>query len=181
MHRFVSNKFLSQYKATIGADFSSKEVIVDGKAIALQVWDTAGQERYQSLGVAFYKGTECCFLVYDVTNPKSFTSLDNWKSEFLRQAAPNNPDTFPFIVLGNKADRLADKKVNDEKVKVWCNETKMPFFLTSAKDQINVIEAFNLSAELSIKNQPEATQNATLSKKRGQKLTKKAKKEDQCC
>ena len=28
-----------------------------------QIWDTAGQERFQSLGVAFYRGADCCVLV----------------------------------------------------------------------------------------------------------------------
>jgi len=28
----------------------------------MQIWDTAGQERFQSLGVAFYRGADCCVL-----------------------------------------------------------------------------------------------------------------------
>jgi GTPase SAR1 family protein len=32
----------------------------------MQIWDTAGQERFQSLGVAFYRGADCCVLCYDV-------------------------------------------------------------------------------------------------------------------
>ena len=51
----------------------------------LQIWDTAGQERFQSLGVAFYRGADCCVLVYDVNVMKSFESLDNWREEFLIQ------------------------------------------------------------------------------------------------
>lgn len=31
--------------------------------LSLQIWDTAGQERFQSLGVAFYRGADCCVLV----------------------------------------------------------------------------------------------------------------------
>lgn len=50
-----------------------------------QIWDTAGQERFQSLGVAFYRGADCCVLVYDVNVMKSFDSLDNWRNEFLIQ------------------------------------------------------------------------------------------------
>ena len=69
-----------------------------------QIWDTAGQERFQSLGVAFYRGADCCVLVYDVNNAKSFENLDNWRDEFLIQAGPQDPDNFPFVVLGNKID-----------------------------------------------------------------------------
>jgi len=49
----------------------------------LQIWDTAGQERYQSLGTAFYRGADCCFLVYDITNKASLDSIENWKNNFL--------------------------------------------------------------------------------------------------
>ena len=50
-----------------------------------QIWDTAGQERFQSLGVAFYRGADCCVLVYDVNSQKTFDNLDNWRDEFLIQ------------------------------------------------------------------------------------------------
>lgn len=74
MNQYVNKKFTSQYKATIGlylplnplsprethplfvgADFLTKEVVVDDKLVTMQIWDTAGQERFQSLGVAFYR------------------------------------------------------------------------------------------------------------------------------
>jgi GTPase SAR1 family protein len=53
--------------------------------MSLQIWDTAGQERFQSLGVAFYRGADCCVLVYDVNSMKSFDNLNNWREEFLIQ------------------------------------------------------------------------------------------------
>ena len=62
-----------------------------------QLWDTAGQERFQSLGVAFYRGADCCVLVYDVNNSKSFDTLDSWRDEFLIQASPRDPESFPFV------------------------------------------------------------------------------------
>jgi len=72
MERFVNHRFSQQYKATIGADFLSKDVTVEDKSVTMQIWDTAGQERYQSLGSAFYRGADACLLVYDVTDLKSF-------------------------------------------------------------------------------------------------------------
>ena len=45
MERFVAQKFTSQYKATIGADFSTKDVQIGNELVTLQIWDTAGQER----------------------------------------------------------------------------------------------------------------------------------------
>ena len=57
------------------------------KPFFLQIWDTAGQERFQSLGVAFYRGADCCVLVYDVNVQKTFENLDNWRDEFLIQVS----------------------------------------------------------------------------------------------
>lgn len=79
MNQYVNRKFTNQYKATIGADFLTKEVMIEDKLVTMQIWDTAGQERFQSLGVAFYRGADACVLVYDVTNEKSFRQLDSWR------------------------------------------------------------------------------------------------------
>jgi Ras-related protein Rab-7A len=61
--------------------------------------------------VAFYRGADCCVLVYDVNNSKSFDALDSWRDEFLIQASPRDPDNFPFVVLGNKIDVEESKRV----------------------------------------------------------------------
>ncbi len=50
---------------------TQQEALVNDGANRKQLWDTAGQERFQSLGVAFYRGADCCVLVYDVNNSKS--------------------------------------------------------------------------------------------------------------
>ena len=62
MNQYVNKKFSNHYIATIGADFLTKDIIVDDYLVTMQIWDTAGQERYQSLGVAFYRGADCCVL-----------------------------------------------------------------------------------------------------------------------
>ncbi|PVV02380.1 hypothetical protein BB560_003167, partial [Smittium megazygosporum] len=144
MNQYVNRKFTGQYKATIGADFLTKEVMVDGKLVTMQIWDTAGQERFQSLGVAFYRGADCCVLCFDVNNAKSFENLDNWRDEFLLQSAPRDPDNFPFVVLGNKID-LEDSKriVSLKRATAWCqSKGNVPYFETSAKEGINVDQAF---------------------------------------
>ncbi|KAJ3080535.1 hypothetical protein HK102_002983 [Quaeritorhiza haematococci] len=105
-NQFIHRTFSSSYKATIGADFITKEVEIpeEGRKVALQIWDTAGQERFQSLGIAFYRGADACILVYDVTNHKSLENLSKWLSEFIRQADIQDPGTFPFVLIGNKID-----------------------------------------------------------------------------
>lgn len=43
MNQYVNQKFSNQYKATIGADFLTKEVMIDDRLVTMQIWDTAGQ------------------------------------------------------------------------------------------------------------------------------------------
>jgi Ras-related protein Rab-7A len=40
INQFALNKFSAQYKATIGADFLTKEVVVDNRQVTMQIWDT---------------------------------------------------------------------------------------------------------------------------------------------
>ncbi|CAH0487687.1 unnamed protein product [Peronospora farinosa] len=150
MNQYVNEKFSSQYKATIGADFLTKEIMLDDKLVTMQIWDTAGQERFQSLGVAFYRGADACVLVYDITNPKSFEKLDTWRDEFLAQAGPRDSDAFPFIVLGNKVDKESERRVPKEKAHEWCRgknvQQPIQHYETSAKEATSVEEAFQTIA-----------------------------------
>ncbi|XP_048135514.1 ras-related protein Rab7 isoform X2 [Rhodamnia argentea] len=128
MNQYVNKKFSNQYKATIGADFLTKEVQLEDRLFTLQIWDTAGQERFQSLGVAFYRGADCCVLVYDVNVMKSFDNLNNWREEFLIQ-------------------------VSEKKARAWCaSKGNIPYFETSAKEGVNVEEAFQCIAKNALKS-----------------------------
>jgi Ras-related protein Rab-7A len=119
-------------------------VLVDDRLVTMQLWDTAGQERFQSLGVAFYRGADCCVLVYDVNNSKSFDTLDSWRDEFLIQASPMDPESFPFVVLGNKVDVEDSKRmISSKRAQAFCQaKGGIPYFETSAKEAVNVEQAF---------------------------------------
>ncbi|GAC97714.1 hypothetical protein PHSY_005301 [Pseudozyma hubeiensis SY62] len=158
MNQYVNKRFSSAYKATIGADFLTREVMVDDRLVTMQLWDTAGQERFQSLGVAFYRGADCCCLCYDVNNAKSFETLDSWRDEFLIQAAPHDPENFPFVVLGNKIDVEESKRmVSQKRAMTWCqSKGNIPYFETSAKEAINVEQAFQTIARAALQQEAEA-------------------------
>ncbi|CAA6666204.1 unnamed protein product [Spirodela intermedia] len=156
MNQYVNKKFSQQYKATIGADFVTKELLIEDRLVTLQIWDTAGQERFRSLGVAFYRGADCCILVYDVNVLKSFDTLDTWHDEFLSQASPPDPKAFPFILLGNKVDIDGgnSRVVSEKKANEWCaSKGGIPYFETSAKEDYNVDAAFLRIAQLALANQ----------------------------
>ncbi|GAY58656.1 hypothetical protein CUMW_188650 [Citrus unshiu] len=156
MNQYVYNKFSQQYKATIGADFITKELQMDDKLVTLQIWDTAGQERFQSLGSAFYRGADCCVLVYDVNVQKTFESLQNWREEFLKQADPGEHEACPFVLLGNKIDTDggSSRVVPQKKALEWCAyRGNIPYFETSAKEDYNIDEAFLCVAKIALKNE----------------------------
>jgi len=143
MNQYVHEKFTAEYKATIGADFLTKHLIIDDKPITMQIWDTAGQERFQSLGVAFYRGADCCALVFDVNDEKTFENVNSWKEEFLLKAGIEDPQNFPFVLLGNKIDVENGRVVAKRKAVKYCEDNgNMQYFETSAKEGIGVSNAF---------------------------------------
>jgi Ras-related protein Rab-7A len=155
MTRMVHDKYTPQYKATIGADFLTKEVTpVEGKSIVtLQIWDTAGQERFQSLGVAFYRGSDACVLAYDVTTPKSFESLKSWQEEFATHAAPRQPDAFPYLVLGLKADLVEQRAVPRATAEAWVKSkgSNFQYMEASSKDGVGMAEIVQRLGEYIVK------------------------------
>lgn len=91
---------------------------------ALQIWDTAGGERHNTLGSIFFRGSDACLLVYDVTNKRSFDNLDAWATEFQRHV----PHRVPMIVIGNKADKPpAAHEVSTSDVVAFCERRGFVF------------------------------------------------------
>ena len=61
----VSNEFQPNKEPTIGAAFLTQKCRLEDRVLRYEIWDTAGQERFQSLGNSFYRGADCCILVFD--------------------------------------------------------------------------------------------------------------------
>ena len=143
--QFCNREFQQSYKATIGADFMTKELQVGDHVVTLQIWDTAGQERFHSLGIAFYRGADACILVYALDDRDSLRNLQRWKDEFLIQTSMD-PRRFPFVVLGNKADLPeSDRVINVDDAIEWTRQSgHVAHFLTSAKDGTHVDRAFSV-------------------------------------
>ncbi|KAM9409257.1 ras-related protein rab7 [Pholidichthys leucotaenia] len=146
VNRYVNHRFTSMYRATIGADFLSKTVTVDGDPVTLQMWDTAGTERFQSLGTPLYRGAHCCMLVFDVTSTSSFSALEGWRKEFLLQADSQDQFDFPFIVVGNKTD-LSNREVSHTMAAQWSQEMGADYFEGSAKADLDVEKPFLRAAQ----------------------------------
>jgi len=147
MRRFVHRTFEGAMKATIGADFMVKEIeLGQSSIVTLQIWDTAGGERFQSLGRAFYRGADCCVLVYDITRPQTLERIVNFRDEFLNQTEQDDPK-FPFAVVRNKTDLYDEgSSVTEQKSEQYFNEhfgqSTCKHFSTSAKDGSGVEDLF---------------------------------------
>ena len=46
LSRFTKNEFSTESKSTIGVEFATRSIQVEGKIVKAQIWDTAGQERF---------------------------------------------------------------------------------------------------------------------------------------
>ena len=90
--RYINNTFKSQLMSTPGANFVTKNVIMedDNQSIKFEIWDTAGQERYRALAKVFYKNAAVCVLVYDITRKTSFTELKNYWFKEIKENAQSN-------------------------------------------------------------------------------------------
>ena len=78
MNQYVNKKFNAQYKATIGADFLTKEVTVDDRLVTMQIWDTAGQERFRAMAPMYYRNAAAAIVCFDITDESSFNTMKEW-------------------------------------------------------------------------------------------------------
>lgn len=69
----------------------------------------------------------------------------------------NMPDSFPFLVVGNKLDLEQEQRsVSYKQLEKFCKESgNMLFVEASAKSNLNVEQAFHKLAELALKRQVE--------------------------
>lgn len=81
LSRFARDEFDHNSKATIGVEFQTQVVEVEGKEIKAQVWDTAGQERFRAVTSAYYRGAVGALIVYDISRRTTFESIKRWLDE----------------------------------------------------------------------------------------------------
>lgn len=136
--RFCDDSFTPSFITTIGIDFKIRIVDLDGKRIKIQIWDTAGQERFRTITTAYYRGAMGIMLVYDVTDERSFNNIRNW----LRNIDQYASEGVNKILIGNKCDDVERRVVDRERGAELAREYGLKFMETSAKNNINVDEAF---------------------------------------
>lgn len=153
--RFCSDEFTPSFIATIGIDFKIRNVDLDGKRAKFQVWDTAGQERFKTITTAYYRSAMGFLLVYDVCDEKSFEDIREWYSNIKEHAR----DNVEVILVGNKKDMAAERRVSPEQGRALAQELGLPFIEVSAKTAEGVDDAFltlarNIRDNMGLEAQP---------------------------
>uniref|UniRef100_A0A915D857 Ras-related protein Rab-14 n=1 Tax=Ditylenchus dipsaci TaxID=166011 RepID=A0A915D857_9BILA len=123
LHQFTEKKFMADCPHTIGVEFGTRIIEVNGQKIKLQIWDTAGQERFRAVTRSYYRGAAGALMVYDITRRSTYNHLSSWLTDAKNLT---NPNTVIFLI-GNKT---------------FAEENGLTFIECSAKTGDNVEDAF---------------------------------------
>ncbi|KAI8523320.1 hypothetical protein RHMOL_Rhmol13G0064200 [Rhododendron molle] len=140
LSRFARDEFDLHSKATVGVEFQTQVLEVEGKEVKAQVWDTAGQERFRAVTSAYYRGAFGALLVYDITRRTTFDSIKRWLDELNTHC----DTTVARILVGNKCDLENIRDVSIDEGKSLAQEEGLFFIETSALDSTNVNAAFEI-------------------------------------
>ncbi len=136
--RFTKNQFNFKSSTTIGVEFSTRTIEVQGKKLKAQVWDTAGQERFRAITNAFYRGAVGALLVYDITKHESYMNVEKW----LKELREHGDSKMVHMLVGNKSDLKHLRAVPTEEAAKFADENNLSFIEASALDSNNVDVAF---------------------------------------
>ncbi|KAL6200258.1 PREDICTED: ras-related protein Rab11C [Fragaria vesca subsp. vesca] len=138
LSRFTRNEFCLESKSTIGVEFATRTLQVEGKTVKAQIWDTAGQERYRAITSAYYRGAVGALLVYDITKRPTFDNVQRWLRE-LRDHADSN---IVIMMTGNKSDLNHLRAVSEDDGQALAEREGLSFLETSALGATNIEKAF---------------------------------------
>ncbi|MHA1819219.1 MAG: Rab family GTPase [Promethearchaeota archaeon] len=148
--RYVKNRFPTDYKPTIGANFLEKYISpvelkeLDGDQMQLLIWDLEGQwnPSKDTLKSYYYKGAHGFIMVYDITDKQSLKDLDHWYKRIKEKV-----NDVPFIVVGNKIDLENQSAIKRQDFENFKKKHNWDFVKASAKTGYNVADFFLLLAK----------------------------------
>lgn len=141
----TKNIFDPTYNATVGFEFFSFNLRMNGKVVKLQIWDTCGQELYRSLITNFYRNSSLAVMVYAINNRESFDNIDVWLKDLRMHS---NPDAKVFLI-GNKNDLDNERKVTKEEGETYAKNYGINLFMeASAKTGLNAQNIFIQAAKV---------------------------------
>ena len=138
INAYFGMNFNSQVTTTLTPSVSQKEIKIEGSSYVIDMWDTAGQEKYRSMAKIFIKDSQIVIYVYDVTEEKTFDSLDYWVKSVEEVLGKNAL----LALVGNKIDLLENIKVLTEKGEKLAKDIGAIFYETSAKEDADGFQKF---------------------------------------
>ncbi len=141
--QLTSKKFSLNHELTIGVEFGSRMIDLNGTQIKLQIWDTAGSEAFRSITRSYYRGSAGALLVYDVTRRETFLHLTEW----IRELRANSNKDVVLMLVGNKKDLGHRRQVSTEEGAIFAKANNMMFAETSARMSTDVERVFTQTAE----------------------------------
>lgn len=149
--QLIQSHFVDEYDPTI-EDSYRKQCTVDGEQVMLDILDTAGQEEYLAMREQYMRTGEGFLLVYAINSRNSLDELQTFYEQIQRV---KDSDNVPVLVVGNKSDLEIERQVSYEEGLAFAQSLNCPFLETSAKQRINVEEAFyGLVANINAKKAP---------------------------
>jgi len=183
MLRFVQDKFVTGTRATVGMDFSTRQLAVDTmngtetslvQQLTVQVWDTAGQEQFRSLAATYYRRAGGIMILYDAQDSNTFKNLDGW----LKDVQDNSDDPAVMIVAAKSEGADAVSAAEGE---AFAKERGCLFASLSAQEGTGVVPAFKLLAEKVLERQEVQEMHKDAVKESISLADEKAPKKGTCC
>ena len=109
----------------------------------MKIWDTTGEERFKNIISNYYIGANGILLLYNITDRDSFDSLNS----FLIEIRKNAKKDISIILVGTNCDLEDERIVTYQEGKDFATKNGMKFIEVSAKNNINIKEAFNILLE----------------------------------
>jgi len=143
VNQFLKNEDIVDYRPTLGISISTQQFHVQGfkdDIIKFLVYDLAGQSFFKRVRHEYYKGANCAFIVYDVTQRETFDeAIDFWLED-----AQKKLGNVPFVLIGNKIDLEDQREITKEEGLEKAKKLKSFFIETSALKNINVQDTFKI-------------------------------------
>lgn len=142
--QLIHSHFVDEYDPTI-EDSYRKQVVIDNEVQVLDILDTAGQEEYSAMREQYMRTGQGFLLVYSITSETSFEELMTYYQQIQRV---KDNDYVPIMIVGNKSDLEDERQVSYEDGMNLAKQLNSPFMETSAKQAINVEDAFYTLARI---------------------------------
>ena len=184
--KLFQNLFKEETITTLGVDIESTVTSLYGSLVKIELWDTVGQERLRSIPKKHFSKGDGFFLLFDVTDRKSFEDVEGWIKDIRTERGNGNEDVEKkttdevLVLVGNKIDKIGQRKVTKEEATQLAYKYDIKYYETSCRQGINLYEILcDIIFQASSNNRRESTRVIMLERENQAKNANNKKKK--CC